>query len=433
MMKTNREIALFVLDALKRAGAEDAQCVVSTGVADELNVDSGEFSLMRSLFDNKITMKAIKNKKKGVISINSFLEDAILTAAQQCVESAEASVEDDAVCISELTENKDFASGVLEPDRDRFFDRLQEYLEDVKREYPKIILEQVVTDYSCVETFFANTNGVEYSYRHGNYALNTMFSAHDGEKSTSFNYCDVSFENLDSKILDLGMQRDLYQRSEEQLESVSYEGKFCGKAVFAPLCLEDFLSMAFDNFVSDMTMIDGTSPWRFSLGTKVASEDLTVSYVPLDERMVGGERYTGDGYVSENYDVIRDGMLNSFSLSEYAARKTGLQRAKNTSSCMAVKPGNKTLAEIIGGIERGILVYRFSGGSPAVNGDFSGVAKNSFLIENGKITKPVTETMISGNLANMLKNVVAISSEVVCDGSNALPWAAFDDITVSGK
>jgi len=432
-MKNNKEIAMFVLEALKEAGADEAQCSVSTGVADELNVDSGEISLMRSLFDNKISMKAIKNKKKGVIIINSFDEDAIKAAARQCLEAAEASVEDDAVCISELTENADFNAGILESEREKFFDRLQEYLADIKENYPKIILEQVITDYSAGESFFANTNGVEYSYRQGGYSLNTMFSAHDGDKATSFNYCGVSFDNLDKKLLDLGMQRDLYKRSEEQLEAAAYEGKFVGTAVFAPLCLGDIVSMALDNFVSDMTIIDGTSPWRYSLGTKVASESLTVSYVPLDERMVCAERYTGDGYISENYDVIKDGILKSFDLSEYAARKTGLERAKNSSSCMEIKPGDRSLEEIIAGIDKGILVYRFSGGDPAVNGDFSGVAKNSFLIEDGKITAPVTETMISGNIAEMLKNVAAISKESVCDGSSVLPWAAFGGITVSGK
>lgn len=432
-MKTNKDIASFVLKALKNAGADAAQCVVSRGLADEINVDSGEFSLMRSLYNNKISMTAIKDSKKGSIGINSFMEDVILKAAKQCVESAEASVEDDAVCISELTENRDFVSGVLEPDRDRFFDRLQEYLENVKADYPKIILEQVIAHYSSSESFFANTNGVEYSHNHGSYALNTMFSASEGDCSTSFNYCDVRFDNLDEKILDLGQQRDLYKRSEEQLKSCSFEGKFCGTAVLTPLCLEDFLSMAFGNFVEDMTIIDGTSPWRNALDTKVASEDLTVSYVPLDDRVIGGERYTTDGYISENYDVIKNGILKSFSLSEYAARKTGNERAKNTSSALFMKAGEQSLEEIISKIDKGILVYRFSGGSPAVNGDFSGVAKNSFLIENGKITSPVTETMISGNLADMLKNVSGISREVVCDGSAVLPWAAFEGITVSGK
>ena len=95
--------------------------------------------------------------------------------------------------------------------------------------------------------------------------------------------------------------------------------------------------------------------------------------------------------------------------------------------------GEKTLEELISGVEDGLFVYRFSGGQPANNGDFSGVAKNSFRIRNGKITDAVSETMIAGNLADMLKNFVGASSERVKNGCSVLPFAAFSGITISGK
>lgn len=79
------------------------------------------------------------------------------------------------------------------------------------------------------------------------------------------------------------------------------------------------------------------------------------------------------------------------------------------------------------------MVGRFSGGAPGISGDFSGVAKNSFLIENGKITDAVSETMISGNLAEMLNSLVDISSDTVADGESVMPYAAFSGVTVSGK
>ena len=120
-------------------------------------------------------------------------------------------------------------------------------------------------------------------------------------------------------------------------------------------------------------------------------------------------------------------------ISQYVANKTGFPRAKNTSGSIIMKNGGKPLDEIIAGIDKGIVVGRFSGGQPSSNGDFSGVAKNSFLVENGKITDALSETMISGNLADMLNSVYGISSETVADGSSVLPYAAFSGIIVSGK
>ena len=136
---------------------------------------------------------------------------------------------------------------------------------------------------------------------------------------------------------------------------------------------------------------------------------------------------------AENYNIIEKGRLNAFLLGLYASNKLGLPRGKNDTMNAIVAPGDRSIGEIIASIDKGILVGRFSGGAPASNGDFSGVAKNSFLIENGKIGPALSETMISGNMADMLNRLRAISSEQVVDGMSVLPYMAFDGITISGK
>jgi len=55
------------------------------------------------------------------------------------------------------------------------------------------------------------------------------------------------------------------------------------------------------------------------------------------------------------------------------------------------------------------------------------------MIENGQVTHAVSETMIAGNLAGMLKRLVGISRETVADGSSVLPWLAVDGITITGQ
>jgi PmbA protein len=432
-MKTIREIAEYTLDALIKAGADQAQCIVSSGNTDELNVDSGEFSLMRTLFNSSVSMKALKDRKKGTISINKFDKDAIDEAVKACVAAAESSVPDDAESIAELMKNQDFKAGVMEPDRDRLFDRLEEYLADVKREYPKIIIEQIISSYTHGHRLLMNTNGVEFNYEYGRYDFSSMFSAHEGEKASSFIGYGAVFTDLDRKLVDIGMMRRLLAESERQLDTKPVDGKFVGKVVVTPACLDSILMTAFETFITDTTLIDGTSPWRNRLGQKVASEKLRISTIPLDDRIACGERFTAEGYMSENMEIIRDGVLENFILSQYGSKKTGLPRAKNLSFNLWVRPGSTPLDDLIAGIDRGILVNRFSGGQPGANGDFSGVAKNSFLIENGRITNAISETMISGNLADMLNQVVDISSETICDGVSVLPWIAFDGITISGK
>lgn len=432
-MKSNREIAIYVLDALKKAGADHAQCVVSTGKTDEFNVDGGQFSLMRSLFNSAVVMKALKNGKKGVITANRLDSEAIDKAVQDCIAAAESSVADEAEAIAEKVKNDEFTTGVLTPDKDKFFDRVQEYMDDVRRDYPKIVIEQFISKYTYTEQVFMNTNGVEFKNTSGKYDISSMFSAHEGEVASSFNGYGAEFTSLESKLIDLGLQRTLFAESEKQLYTKPVNGKFVGKLLITPACLAEIISIAFENFISDGTIIDGTSPWISMLCKAVAPETLTISLCPLDPAVACGERFTSDGYRSENMDVIKNGVLNSFLLSNYGSRKTGYPRALNLSSNLFVKPGDTSLKQLIASVDRGILINRFSGGQPGTNGDFSGVAKNSFLIENGEITDAISETMINGNLSDLFKQLIGISSETVCDGVTVLPWMLFDGVTITGK
>lgn len=421
------------LAALKNNGADKAQCSVRFTETHEFNVDGGKFSLFRTLFDNSLTLTAVKDDKKGSVGINRLDDESIAAAAVNCLAIADSGAADPAWAFAEKSENGTFTEGSPEADLDLLFDRTEELMNDIKAQFPLILMEQMIVTHKKRHTVFKNSFGVEYEVLSGNYEIELMFSAHEGEKSSSFFGSGVYTDRLDTPFMELGTIREDLANVSKQLDTKPLEGKFTGVAVFPPSSLDTFIGSALGNFASDGTLLDGTSPWKDSLGKVVADSAITISAAPLDERIVCGERFTGEGFLSENYDIIKDGVLESFMLSGYVANKTGLPRAKNSSYAIVMKPGETPYADIIAGIERGILVGRFSGGEPGTSGDFSGVAKNSFLIENGKITCALSETMISGNLGELLKNVHAISSEVVCDGATVLPYAALGGVTVSGK
>lgn len=426
-------IADKALAALKDNGADKAQCAVRFTETHEFNVDGGKFSLFRTLFDNSLSLTAVKDDKKGSVGINRLDDDSIAAAAVNCLAIADSGAADPAWAFAEKSENGSFTEGAPEADLDLLFDRTEELMRQIGEQFPLILMEQMIVTHKKRHSVFKNSLGVEYETLSGNYEISLMFSAHEGEKSSSFFGSGVITDRLDVPFMELGTIREDLENVSKQLDTQPLEGKFTGVAVFPPSSLGTFIGSALGNFASDGTLLDGTSPWKDCLGKVVADPAITISAAPLDERIVCGERFTGEGFRSENYDIIRDGVLESFMLSGYVANKTGLPRAKNSSYAIVMKPGDTPYADIIAGIERGILVGRFSGGEPGTSGDFSGVAKNSFLIENGKITCALSETMISGNLGDLLKNVVAISSEVVCDGATVLPYAAFGGVTVSGK
>ncbi len=427
-----KETAALALKELKALGADSASAQALSGKKSEFTIEGGRFTLLRTTLDKALSLQAVKGGRRGSVSGNSFEPDAVLQAARDCVSSAEAAQPDDAWELAKEGQGE-FRDGAPEADMERLFQRTRELMDSVHREYPKIILEQVVTAHASRSGVYLNSHGVIYRTLSGQYEVTLMFSGHEGDKSSSFNYSGLVTDTLDRPFLDLGSVRQNLGDAERQIHTEQTQGKFEGTVIFTPDCLGSMLSELLDNYAADSVLLDGTSQWKDRLGEQVADSRVTLSLKPLDPRVVCGERYTAEGFASQDYDVIRDGVLRHFMLSNYAARKTGGTRAPNGSGSMVMAPGGTPLSELIAGTKKGLLVSRYSGGAAGTNGEFSGVAKNSFLILDGKVGPAVSETMISGNLAGMLSRVAGISRETVDDGMTSLPWLAVEGITISGK
>ena len=191
-------VAERVLEKLKAYGADEAQVSVTKKAKNEINIDAGEFSLFRTTYSTSVSMTALCGMKKGTASLNSIDEAELDAKIRECIESANASSRDEALSIAPLINNGDFKYGVMQPDMDRFFDRVEEYMANLKADYPKVFIEQLITDFESAENVFANTNGVRFGYDVGYYSLGTMYSGHDGDKVTSFNGTDVDFVDLDN-------------------------------------------------------------------------------------------------------------------------------------------------------------------------------------------------------------------------------------------
>jgi PmbA protein len=351
-----------------------------------------------------------------------------------CIALTASAVPDEAEDIAEKHENKSFDQSMGGADMDRLFARSKDFLELLSDEYPKIVLEGMTTEFNSAEATYINSKGVEFHTNTEFYDLGTMFSAKDGEKSSSFNGYSARLASLDEPFIDLDMHRSLLSESVKSLDARMLEGKFTGKIIVTPACVDMIWETLIDCFLSDSALVQGTSRWKDALGTKVADSKLTLRAAPLHPAIVAAERFTADGFESKNTDLIRDGVLGSFALSLYGSRKTGKPRALCSAfDNLEVAAGTTPLEKMIRSVDRGILLNRFSGGSPGPSGDVSGVAKNSFLIENGVVTDALKETMVSFNIVDVLNSITAISSEHCINGMNIMPWCCFDGITISGK
>lgn len=429
----NNETGSYILRELIAAGADKAECTVSNSRVDELNIENGDINLLRTMFNTDIKMKVIKNKKSGIIKINSSDEGTLNKAINDCMEAAEVSMVEEAEDIAELTENC-VVGNEADVDLEMLHFRLEELLQETGKRYPKIILNEMHVAFTSGSRVHMNTNGVELEEHYHKYDIFIGFSARENHVTSSIMECEFSIQNLDTPFLEIGSLPMLLEQTEKSIYPKPLEGKFEGTLLLMPSVFNQLLYSLQGLLLSDKSLIDGTSRWKDSLNKAVADTGFTLSSKYYDENLVtAGSLITEDGYLVEDMNIIDKGILRSFLVSRFGSRKTGIPRSKNYGGAFVVEPGDRSLEEIIASIDKGILMGSLSDNQPEASGEITGVAKTSFLIEKGKLKEAINETMISCNLVDILKNIRGISREQICNGYYKLPYIAFDGVVISGK
>ena len=432
-MSEIRTIADKLDGMIKNKGLEKYTYTLSQSEKQELNLENGEFKLMRTLFNNNGGIKVFLGSRMGAVSGHDITDEGLEMLIADGIAAAESAEEDPCHDIAPDQGKDVFKQGALEPDLDRFIERIKEFLATVAKDYPKIRIMSSTGSYDRWNWISRNSNGTEFEGFGGRYIFSIEICASDGEKTTGLDYTGFVTADLGRPFIEMADLKEKLENVQMSLDPVPLEGKFEGTILMTPGQAGGFIGMSLFNFASSGGIIDGTALWKDKIDQQVASEKLSVALRPFDERIVMGERATGSGFRVEEAELIDKGVLKRHMLNLYAANKTGRPILKNTGFDLVVEPGDKTYAEILASIDKGLLLGGFSGGQPGANGEFSAVAKNSFLIENGKIKCAVTETMINGNLAEVMKNITAISKEQICDGGSVVPYIAASGVVISGK
>lgn len=418
---------------LQKAQAEKYKYTISQSEKQELNVENGSFKLLRTVFSNSASLTVYQGAKMGTASGSDISEAGLEKLIVEAKAAAESASEDPCHDIAPNQGSDVFRQGTTEPDMDCFIERIKEFLETTGKEFPKIRIMAAIGSYDRWTWISRNTNGTEFEAFAGQYHFSIEVCASDGEKTTGLNYTGFSTKSLDKPFMEMGDLRKCLEDTQNSIEPETLEGKFEGTVIMTPGCAGQFIYMTLGNYIGEYVVINGTSQWLDKVGEQVADERLTISLKPYDERIVMGERATSNGFRTEEVTLIDKGVLKTHWLSLYGSNRTGRPVVKNTGSDLVVEPGDKTLEELIASVDKGLILGGFSGGEPGTNGEFSGVAKNSFLIENGKIKGAVTETMVNGNLGEAFRHIRGISKEVLCDGGSVMPYIAVDGIVISGK
>ena len=196
--------------------------------------------------------------------------------------------------------------------------------------------------------------------------------------------------------------------------------------------------------------INGSSIWHKSsylvdrVGTRVASDLVTVIDDPLIPKAPGSRPFDGEGLLSRRNVVVEKGILKTYLLDTYAAKKLGLESTASASrgSSGGVGPSTSNFVFQAGAItpeallkqtKRGLYVTEMMGyGFNAITGDFSRGA-SGFLIENGELTLPVSEVTISLNVDQLWQSIDLVANDVDMRTSTVSPTFRVAEMTIAGR
>ena len=213
--------------------------------------------------------------------------------------------------------------------------------------------------------------------------------------------------------------------------------------IFDPMVAASILEHIFEGVNGD-SVYRGASFLAGKLGQKIASDNVTV----VDDGTIPGgfgtSPFDGEGIPTRRKLVIENGVLKSYLLNTYTAKKLGLETTANASRGLAgtpgigpgnyfLQPGKKTPKELIADVKEGLYVTEFLGhGANLVTGDYSRGA-SGLWISGGELTYPVEEITVAGNLKDMFLHISEIASDLEFRGSVASPTLRIDGLTVGGE
>jgi len=437
-----------------KAGASDAEAVVREGDEFSVNVRMGEVETLKESGSRGLGLRVFLGNRSASTSTSDLTADGIRQLVDGAIALARVTEEDP---FTGLPETAEFGS--VPGDLHLYFDDVysltgQERIEWARRcEAAALAADPRIT----------NSDGGSFDAATGRKVMANSRGFVGGYRTS---YAGVSAAPL-AMDADGKMQRDGWwsgARRMADLESPEAIGKEAARRairrlgarkvptqrvpiVFAPEVARSLIGSIFE-------AASGDSIWRHSsflvgkLGAQIAASSLTLiddnaMLLPNGAGGFGSSPFDGEGLPSRRTVVLQNGVLQTWLLNTYSARKLGLKSTHNASRGLAgtpgtgcgnlyLEPGTLTPEEIIAQTPTGLYVTSLMGfGTNIVTGDYSRGA-TGLMIENGQLTHAVEEVTIAGNLADMLLNVTAVGNDLVFRGSVASPTLRIDGMTIAG-
>jgi PmbA protein len=151
-----------------------------------------------------------------------------------------------------------------------------------------------------------------------------------------------------------------------------------------------------------------------SMGQQILPEWLTIQEQPHLLKGLASTPFDSEGVRTQQRDIVKDGVLQTWLLTSYSARKLGLQSTGHAGGIhnWRIAGQGDSFDQLLKKMGTGLVVTELMGqGVSGMTGDYSRGAAG-FWVENGEIQYPVSEVTIAGNLKDMWMNMVTVGSDI---------------------
>ncbi len=415
---STRDLAEQALGLMRGQGFDAAQVDASRRLMTELNIAHNAPSLLRSTEQHRLQLAGIVDGRSAATELSDLSESNLRQSIATLHAQACAAPQDEANAVSSGQQAR-IVQGPLESQAEVLADAIAGLLAFRAAQTPTMMLQEGTAAHQQLRSHTLTTGGSDLSCRLGWYELTAVGNARDNGRSSSFNFAGGATHDLAATPPQLhfgiaSMMSELTRQTQPQ----KFTEKFSGDVLLTPRAVASILAWLLGQ-IGDLSLLAGSSLMRDRVGQVVASALLN-----LRSRFdaPGVAAVSADAFATPPLELLRDGRLMTLAPSLYGSRKTGLPHCPVAGSGWQIEPGATPLDEMQAGVARGALVGRLSMGMPAASGDFSGVIKNSFALIDGRLGHALADTMITGNMAQMLRDVLAVSRERIDTGALCLPW-----------
>jgi PmbA protein len=449
MSSNGTELAEWVLERARKSGASAAEVLIVSGEGLAAAVRLGRVEKLKSSRDRRVGIRVFTGQSAATASTAEFERDALAQFVDETVELARLTAPDPwsglpdpklhPKHLPEL-ELADSVGGRI--DADRALARARETEEAALALDPRIKnSEGAEFDCGSHQVLFANSQGFSGQYGSTAYSLSVAPVAQDGDSMQRDHWYSVSrrYDQLESgeSVGRIAAARALRRLGARKIKTTR------APVVFDP-DMAAGLIRSLVGAACGPSLYKGASFLLNKLGQEIASPRVTIIDDALMRGGLGSKPFDGEGLATRRQTVVDKGILATYLLDTYSARKLKLESTGSASrgigdspgvspTNLYLEPGSYKPEEIIASVEKGLFVTELIGfGVNSVTGDYSRGA-SGIWIENGKLTYPCQEITIAGNLKEMFLSIEMVGNDLTWKSSVVSPTLKISEMTIAGS